>query len=738
MIQIFETTKSKGRNSHRHLLVGIRDEQQPNQFIFKMTEAYGHSHPVELDLTDAGQPMPDPFKIGEANGHKHDVLSLYQPKAIEDERNENDILGDAWDLYNSAAEFMGDSIEEGKICEGFYDGDGHWKNDTSSTLDEKGKACLTIGYVEPIIDSLSGYQRRNRTDIHCYPVEASDGLAADIMNECLKQVLNENRYDIKESQVFDDKSITGIGNIEVYPSYDSNPEGDIIVDHFQWDECYHGPHNDPSGDDRDFLVKWKWTTLNEIKRKYPDKAHELDGAVNSAINGKTITIYRDTNHPYREDAEDITNKTEGETSFIAFNEVVDISKKNIKLISIEQKLRHPAFKLSIYKGLSHDGGEHFDIKNYPMSDVRAIQDLEDVILTKFTVPEMLITVIAGNVLLDHYKPTLYENPCCDFTIIPDYAKKRKGKFWGKVKPLIDLQKQIDKVDSLIVDYAMKANANPTFYTPDTFTDPIDAENFKKYGSSPGYTAEIKSFEVMPKQMESSKIPPDLVNFSTLAPQRMRDISNVNLAMAGQGQGDSSKALSFQEEKGLIGNEFLFDNSKIAKRKLGEMVIKIIQKIYTPERILRILNAQNLKEPVEIGGQPLEAYKTEDILKVLQNHDLIKYDLVVDESMHTPSKRIRSLVTLQQMQTAGMQVPPNIILDLIDMPEKTKKEWKMLIAQEAQNAQTETAMKSFAEKFKPMAKDLAAKGLIPQDILQQLVNMGQPMAQAGGPLPGQMR
>jgi hypothetical protein len=169
---------------------------------------------------------------------------------------------------------------------------------------------------------------------------------------------------------------------------------------------------------------------------------------------------------------------------------------------------------------------------------------------------------------------------------------------------------------------------------------------------------------------------------------LREVMHVNPELLGsETKVDSGIALMEQKKQGLIGNEFLFDNFSFAKKQLGKRLVRHIQEVYTPERMIRILTNRNARRPegqgIEVGGKPVLEYDPQELLSILQNVDLTKYDVVVSESPHSPTQMMHNYAMLVEMARGGLPVPPQLVIE--SSPMQTEQKYKMLQAINAQQA-----------------------------------------------------
>jgi hypothetical protein len=114
---------------------------------------------------------------------------------------------------------------------------------------------------------------------------------------------------------------------------------------------------------------------------------------------------------------------------------------------------------------------------------------------------------------------------------------------------------------------------------------------------------------------------------------------------------------------------------------------MIQKYYSPERIMRILVNENQKTPVQIGGQPLDN-QMEEIKALLENTDLTKLDVVVSESGWSPTIRMANAAMWSELAGKGLPVPMPFLIDLFDLPDKDKV-LAMFQAESEQRAKVES-------------------------------------------------
>jgi hypothetical protein len=195
---------------------------------------------------------------------------------------------------------------------------------------------------------------------------------------------------------------------------------------------------------------------------------------------------------------------------------------------------------------------------------------------------------------------------------------------------------------------------------------------------------------------------------------------MNVIINPNGANESGNLFAQRRNQKLMGSEYLFDNLAFAKQKLGRLLVKLIQRYYTPDRILRIVRNANSKAPVDVAGQPLDEFSDEDILTLLNTAELEYYDVEVTESNWSPSMRLSTFMLLSEMAQAGQPIPPEALLEFADMPDTVKQKLMDMLSQQGQAQASADQAKADAE----IQKTLIAQGQIPPEVAQRFLQAPQ--------------
>jgi hypothetical protein len=229
-------------------------------------------------------------------------------------------------------------------------------------------------------------------------------------------------------------------------------------------------------------------------------------------------------------------------------------------------------------------------------------------------------------------------------------------------------------------------------------------------TTPGHVQEVADLNKTPKRDEGIRFPNELVTAIQMFMQTVREIMNVNLSLQGlQNEGQSGIAMRQKIVQQLIGNDFLFDNMSFAEQLVARKLIKKIQKLFNPDRILRILSHENKlekqrnkdKRGISLAGQQMDEYPEDQLLEMLKTADFAEMDVDVGEAPNAPSAMMGAFLMCLEAAKAGTPIPPDIFINLYPMPELLKRQiiQSLQQAQEAERQKEERKYGTEIEKTK---------------------------------------
>lgn len=697
-----------GRASHSHIIY-INDESG----VGLCSTELGHTHEivyqpaVDPQMDEMGNEISPGSPAGwlvepALDGHTHQIED-YVVKPAKKKEEDAQILSDIRELFKAGRELEKDSLEKAKESEKFYSGD-HWDDTEKHRLESLSRAAVTINKIEKNVDQICGMQRQERTDIRYVPQEGGDQKVADLLNVTSKHILSRCFFPREESAAFEDSVIAGRGLLNVYVKFDNDLRGEVIVEKFPYLDVVFGPHEKTDLSDCEYLIKHRFFSKAKLKQLWPDKAEEIDKDYEDYILAE----------PHVQYAADQYGKSDN-VQVIGDDVMVDIARKEYRVLECWRKVYE---KASVVANAQEDF--YFNAYGWEAKDLKSARTLPGFFVIENNITKMRVTKVAGGVVLSDEFPA--ELPVDDYFVIPIYAKKRGVKFWGKVEPAKDAQKYINKQYSLALDIGNKMSAYGWFIDAGTFPD-NEKEKFKRLSSSPGFVVEVTDTNRPPQRVEGVKFPSELINLMEVGKNEITE--QMNIVNNPNGANESASLFIQRRNDKLLGSEYLFDNLSFAKQKLGRLLIKLIQKYYNADRIIRIVRNANSKEPVELGGQPVDEFSDEDISMMLSTTDLELYDVEVTESTWSPSMRLSTFMLLSELARGGQPIPPEALLEFADMPADVRTKLVSMMAEQGQaQAQAEQA-KADAE----IQKTLIAQGQIPPSVQEKFLIQQPQEAQA---------
>lgn len=709
---IFKTTEDNG---HWHLI--YTDPNRPNFAVTSLDR--GHRHTLAMPQPEAQQlpeapgqtpqgpgtptiiPYSDP-RTGKEHGH----LLTMDPVA-ENEFNLEDFFEDpggekipgneaeemtkVLELFRQARAEGSVSRDEAKRANQYRKGD-QWQQEDVDALQEAGRPVLTLNLIAPMLDLLSGYARQNRVDWKWFPVEASDSGSADLFNIISKHVAKKSNLESEEIDVFDEGVCGGRSFFEVIPDFTKNPLGEVKVSHFPSRNVYLLPHIKKDLSDCEGLFKFRDVSLADAKSMFPDKAAKFEALFQSPVDTEDAAEDADGDMQLIEspDGYGATTAVGMVDPALYRDTVVDIGRKTIRLGEFERREYRQAHFLLVPGEISAvEVSPEVARKAATLAPVMRVLDTQ--------ASRIRVTYFAGPYLIRDRYPM---NPFNEFSLIPFYVKKDEEEYWGKVRDVFDCQDEVNKRRSQAMDILNKVAAYGYLYDDDTFDSKKDAAHFDANAASPGFRCKVKSTAKPPLKMEGAKFPAEVYQMEQASVQMFHMISNVNTQMLGQAQAkESGFAKQIQVRQAMLGNEFLFDNFLLAKRQAGRLAMGWAKVIYAPERVARIVLARAGKMsaeegPMKIGGQEVDPqtadnqYWTQQIAHLWVTADLMDYDLEIGEGALSPTARQAVFSQWLEAAKTGVTVPPEILIDYSDLPNKNRYLKLMKEAQERAMAMEE--------------------------------------------------
>ncbi len=276
-------------------------------------------------------------------------------------------------------------------------------------------------------------------------------------------------------------------------------------------------------------------------------------------------------------------------------------------------------------------------------------------------------------IIDRYKPTvehnvwlndelMYSGPEAfgldDFPYIPIFAyfdpeyDSMKWKLQSYVRCMLDPQQEVNKRRSQITDIT-DSQINSGWQAEEGSQVDPDA----LYGSGQGKVLWHKKNAPAAQKIEATNIPAGLFQVIQMIDKDIMEIPGGNSEMFGAPEHDNMEISGILSKlrtgAGLTILQPIFDNLRFAKKLLGQKLVKLIQKNYSPQKVKKIIK----KEPTP------EFY----------SRDFGKYDCVPTEGILTDTQKQMYFTQLLFMKKSfpDCPIPWDVILEAAPMENKDK-------------------------------------------------------------------
>lgn len=524
------------------------------------------------------------------------------------------------------------------------------------------RKMFNFNLVNPTIQMISGYQRRNRKSSICIPVRSASQKTADQITKCLYYVHNKAGAYQVYSDAFEQGACTqGIGLIGIYNDFtDDAVSGDIKMRYIDFKSVLIDPffrRQDLS--DCRFIWTRQFFSKEEAATLYPN---------------------------FREKLLDLPNGTYKDDKFYFMPEVYQIQYAH--LIAMDEywylSSREATYLLDIETNEQKEfEGDEEDLREvmFKFRDrLKVIKRPKQTVRRSILVNDKVLVDEANPFGLDRYP---FVASLGYFT--PDTAYYAY-KFKGVVRDLRDPQYLFSRRKVADLDI-LESQQQGLKIKKGALVTPDDALN-----TGHGRVLVIDKAAQMSDVEQMQIIPPSpvMLQMEDMLKNVMREISGVNEELMGSAVDEKAGILAMlRQGAGLTTLQRLFDQCDETQKQCGDIIIQMIQKNWT---FLKIKDV--------IGEEPTEEFS---------DKAFFNYNCKVIQGVLTETQQQAELGQLLHLrEILGENTPPPVIQKIIDcMYIQNKTELKEGIDQfnQQQNKQQE-AMQQM--QMKQMEVDNATK------------------------------
>lgn len=549
-----------------------------------------------------------------------------------------------------------------------------WPEAIKRQREQENRPCLTVNRLPTFIRQVVNDSRQNKPSILFQPVENGDIETAEVLNGLMRNIEVSSNADIAYDTAIDFAVTMGFGYIRVNTdySYDDSFTQDIKIEQIANPFSVYGDPLATSADGSDWKVAFITDTLKvaDFKSKYPNaKASNFDGTSDA------IDWYGDD---------------------------------GIRIAEWWKKEEIPTKIYLLSDGTVTNQDEY--IKNKDLFDSMGLEITSERDSVTCKVTQRIITgseILETNEWAGKYIP-----------IVPVYGDEvnveGKRYFLSLIRFAKDAQQMHNFWRTASTELVALAPKAPFIGKTGSFD--TDADKWATANTSTHSYIEYDG-DMMPQRQPFAGVPAGALQEAMNASDDMKSIMGLYDASLGARSNETSgKAILARERQGDISTFHFIDNMTRAIRQVGRICGDLIPKIYSEERMVRVIGEDDSNDMVKVNGQ------YEDKKGVVKLHDLTagKYDLTVKAGASYTTRRQEAAEQMMQLLQSYPDAAPligDLIAKNLDWPgaDEISKRLKAMLPPQLQEQDGQ-------EDIPPQVQQMIMQGK------QQIQQMGQALQQ----------
>lgn len=607
------------------------------------------------------------------------------------------VLSGVTAYHDSTKEIRAHRLEDFKFNKGGKD---QWDPKDLERMRQEERPVLTFNVVAPIVNFIAGYQQEREQDFRAYPRGTEDEKLGRITTALMRYQMDTCRGMHTLHRGFRQGLIGGQAVFEVLRSYDLTDdllEGDVQLDLLEHDTWGHEPGaRRYDRNDAQYQFKLIWMPIDEATRKWKHHAAILQQGMKKdwlkedpTTTGVPLQML-DQLVDYERDRVRILQywyRVPVEVSL-----VVDIRTGEVRRFQSEKEAEAEirrifdtagataASQYAIERARSQSALIH--VGTGAVSTFRKPEQAEEALaaikqqagaeaanqfelVTRPTTALRVMNVTAWELLDDGPGPKGddWRYPFVPFTVYQDTDDLNDIK--GVIRDIKDPQREVNWHHATVLDSLIRGPKGGVWINKG---ENVDIEKLKREYSKAGFIGEYAGQPPIPVAPQSiSDGDMAMIQFGLEAIMR---ITGINAEMMGQTTQKtvSGRAIQSRQAGGLVGIGSIFMNWTETKTLIGNLIVRCIQHYYSPEKMDRIIGAEQRRLKAIGLMTPNEIPDTEmyELFKQIKGID---FDIVVAFQEASPTARAAVSTQMLQFKAAGMPIPLQLIVEASDMPFK---------------------------------------------------------------------
>lgn len=507
-------------------------------------------------------------------------------------------------------------------------GDSQLGNQLSPFNTTSGRDQWVFNRVRPLLNMVSGWQRRNRKSTIVVPVENADQQTADQWTKILMNVYKREAIYEEISEAFHQGAcITGLSLLRTYLDFRNDPiSGDIKVDHLPFSSFYIDPYfRKLDLSDCSFIWVRSYLTYSAAAALMPEKYDEI-----MELASNTATTAGVQRFQYMPEAYGMAKKKR-----LAYDEYYYRDFRKQKLL------------------VDKETGETLDVSLKDEMDIDAfLAQYPSCTIIEQDVPTVRLAImIQDKVFYDGPQPTGIDH--YPFVAITGYYSASLPNFYSRIqgiaRSLRDPQALLNHRIITSADLS-ESVANSGWIFKENAV--VDVKHLFQPGAGriiPMKREANLQTDILP--ITPPNVPPSFFQLQETFDRELNMVSGITETNLGtQVTEESGYLAALRQSAGMMTLEPIFDRLNLAQNRLGEIVMETIQRNYTPGKIKNLLE----------GEEPAPLF---------YNKSFGKYNCVVENGFDTETQRQLEFAQLIKLKELGFNIPPKIMINAATLQKK---------------------------------------------------------------------
>jgi hypothetical protein len=515
-------------------------------------------------------------------------------KENEDEDSVEDILEDAKELFERAAEVEADNRKAGLEDKRFARLGEQWDDSVKHQREIDGRPCLTINKLPAYIRQVVNDSRQNKPAIKCHPVDSeSDTDTAEILNGLIRNIEYTSNADIAYDTALEDAVTMGFGywRVNIEHAHDDTFDMDLCIERVANPFSIYADPDSDCADSSDWNCAFvtELVTKDEFERRWKDKEQA------------NWDSYEHLAEPW----------IDSEKILVCEYWERKLSNKTIVQLSDGTVLDEDAYK---------EHQEIYDVLGITVTNTREVES-----------HKVMQHILTGAEVLESKEWSGRYIP-----IIPVYGDEvnieGKRYFRSLIRDAKDSQRQFNFWRTNATEMMALAPRTPFIGKKGAFNSDIEKWNTANVKNHPF----IEYDGIEPPMRQPFPQPPvGMIQEAMNAADDIKSIIGIfDAGMGAQGNETSGKAILARQRESDTSTFHFIDNLSRAIRHTGRILVDLIPSVYNGQRIVRILGEDKKPTNVPLGTPTTTPKGVEKIFDLTVG----KYDVTVETGASFSTKR----------------------------------------------------------------------------------------------------